>query len=122
MVNKVVPFAPEQILNAELGYNIKSFRLGLSTLFWDEYYGNYDNTAKLPAYLELNAVVAYHFKLAGAEVDIRLNLNNLLNRENYTRAAWTRDFNRNDNLAGVYNMYVVQAPLFHTFLTTQITL
>ena len=122
VVNKVVPFAPERIFNAELGYNIKGFRFGLSTSYWDEYYGNYDNTAKLPAFFELNAVIAYHFKLAGSDVDIRLNLNNITNRENYTRAAWTRDFNRNDDLAGKYYMYVVQAPLFYTFLTTQITL
>jgi len=61
-------------------------------------------------------------QLAGADVDLRLQLNNITNNDNYTRAAWTRDWNRNDQWAGKYRMYVVQSPLFNTFLTAVVNL
>jgi hypothetical protein len=122
VVDKVVPFSPERMFSAEFGYNFGAIRFGFVGDYWDRYFANYDNTASLPAFFELSAMVSYRVNLAGADVDFRLNLNNLLSRENYTRADWTRDFNRNDDLNGVYHMYVVQAPLFHTFFTTQISL
>ncbi|GAB4330895.1 MAG: TonB-dependent receptor [Calditrichia bacterium] len=122
VIDKVVPFAPERMFAAAFGYNFGPFRVGLQGNYWDRYYGNYDNTASLPAYFSLDAVLSYTMQIGGADVDFRLNLNNLTNRENFTRAEWTRDFNRNDGLAGKYRMYVVQAPLFHSFFTTQISL
>ncbi|GAB4371364.1 MAG: TonB-dependent receptor [Calditrichia bacterium] len=122
VVDKVVPFSPERMFSAQIGYNFGPFRLAFQTQYWDRYYGNYDNTAVLPAYFRLDAIFSYGFQVGGADVDLRLNLNNITNRENYEMAEWTQDFNRNDALAGKYYMYVVQSPLFHTFFTTQITL
>lgn len=122
VVGKVVPFSPEKMYSAEFGYNFSNFRVSFSGLYWDNYYGNYDNTASLPAFFELNAAISYNFTVSGAHVALRWGLNNITNRKNLVRAAWTRDFNRNDNLAGVYNMYVVQSPLFNSFFTTQISL
>ncbi len=122
VVGKVVPFSPQKMYAAELGYNMGNLRLGLGVNGWQEYYGNYDNTAKLPDFFELNASISYSLQLAGADVDLRLQLNNITNNDNYTRAAWTRDWNRNDQWAGRYRMYVVQAPLFNTFLTAVVNL
>ncbi|MBN2365973.1 MAG: TonB-dependent receptor [Calditrichaeota bacterium] len=122
VVDKVVPFFPERMIHAEVGYNFGPFRIGLGTSYWDEYYGNYDNTASLPAYFSLDAMVNYTFNIGGTDVDMRLNLNNITSRENFMEAAWSSDFNRNDALVGLYRMYVVQGPLFHSFFTTQISL
>jgi outer membrane receptor protein involved in Fe transport len=129
VVGKVVPFSPKQMLHAKLGYNIGNFRIGLGTTYWDEYYTNYTNElddgskAKLPSFFELNAVISYKMNINGADVDLRLNLNNLTNKDdNYQTAAWTRDFNRNDDLSGVYHTYVIQSPLFQTMFTAQVSL
>ncbi len=122
IVDKVVPFAPERMLHGESGYNWGPFRFGLGFTYWDRYFGNYENTASLPAYFSLDAVISYGFKIRGADVDMRLDLNNLSSRKNFMEAAWTSDFGRNDALNGKYLMYVVQGPLFHTFFTTQVTL
>jgi hypothetical protein len=122
VVDKVVPFSPERMAHVEAGYNWGPVRLGLGFTYWDEYYGNYDNTAKLPAFAELGAVLSYAFRWGGSNVDLRWNLNNILSRENLVRAAWTRDFNRNDNLVGQYYMYVLQSPLFNSSIVAQITL
>ena len=122
VVGKVVPFSPERMYSFGFGYNVSHFRFGVSDNYWDHYFGNYDNTASLPAFNELNASISYSFRFQGSNVDLRLNLNNILNRDNLVRAAWTRDFNRNDNLAGRFRMYVAQSPLFNTSLTAQVTL
>jgi outer membrane receptor protein involved in Fe transport len=129
VVGKIVPFAPQQMLHAEVGYNIGNLRLGLGTTYWDDYYTNYTNElddgskAKLPSFFVLNAVISYKVNLQGADVDLRLNLQNITNKDdNFQNAAWTRDFNRNDDLGGVYTTYVVQSPLFYTMFTAQVAL
>ncbi len=123
VVGKVVPFAPENIYHAGFGYSFTTqFRIGLDGTAWDNYFGNYDNTAKLKDYFSLNAVIEYAFLLAGSRVDLRFNANNITGREQYTNAAWDRDFNRTDDMAGVYNMYVMQAPLANFFLTASVTI
>jgi outer membrane receptor protein involved in Fe transport len=129
VVGKIVPFSPQQMLHAEVGYNIGNLRFGLGTTYWDEYYTNYTNElddgskAKLPSFFELNAVISYKVMVNGAAVDLRLNLNNITNKDdNYQNAAWTRDFNRNDDLGGVYHTYVIQSPLFQTMFTAQVSL
>jgi hypothetical protein len=126
---KVVPFHPEQMFNGEIGYTTGNLRFGLGVVYWDNYYTNYTNEladgseAKLPAFFELNAVVSYNFKLNNSDVYLRLNLNNLTNKDNnFQSAAWTRDFNRNDALGGVYTQYVLQSPLFHTMFTAEVQL
>ncbi len=120
---KVVPFSPEKMYSAEVGYNIGGLRLALGAISWQDYYVNYTNTEKLPNYFSLNAAISYKFNFSGADIALRLNLNNLTNKDdNYESAAWTRDFNRNDSQAGQYQMYVLQSPLFHTMFTAQITL
>ena len=122
VVDKVVPFSPEQMAHIEAGYNWGPVRLGLGFTYWDEYYGNYDNTAKLPAFAELGAVISYAFRWGGSNVDLRWNLNNILSRENLIRADWASDYNRNDALGGQYYMYVLQGPLFNSSIVAQITL
>ena len=132
IVDKVVPFSPELMANGAVGYNLGKLRIGLSVNWWDEYYGSYTNEytladgktvedAKLPFFMTLNADVSYTFDLGAAGLKLRLDFNNLLNRENYANAAYSADYNRNDDLAGTYYMYVMQAPLFNTFLTTELT-
>jgi len=127
---KVVPYSPEIMANAGVGYRFGNLRVGLGVNYWDEYYGSYTNEytladgsvkeAKLPYFFTLNANVSYGLKIAGADVNFRLDLNNLTNRENYAAASYATDYNRNDDLLGENYMYVAQAPLFNTFLTTEI--
>ncbi|MEE4312461.1 MAG: TonB-dependent receptor [candidate division KSB1 bacterium] len=131
IVDKVVPFSPEIMANVAVGYRFGDLRLGLGVNYWDEYYGSYSNTytdvngnevsAKLPKFIDVSANVSYSFDLIGAKAKVRLDLGNLLNRkDNYASAAYSADYNRNDDLAGSYYMYVMPAPLFNTFLTTEI--
>jgi len=121
VVDKVVPFSPERMFHAEGGYNFGPFRFGLGFTYWDRYFGNYTNTAVLPAFGELNANISYSFRVSGADVDLRLDLNNLLSRKNFVSAAWAQDYNRSDGFTDLY-MYVAQSPLFYSFFTTQVTL
>ncbi len=122
-------------------------RIGFSGNWWDEYYGSYTNEyqkddgdpfnwtlevddegepimsdAKLPYYFALNSDIGYHFKIAGKDASLRLDLKNINNRkDNYTRAYSTKDYNRNDDLSGKYYMYVLPAPLFSAFLTAEVS-
>jgi outer membrane receptor protein involved in Fe transport len=143
--DKVVPYAPEQMVAGGVGYTFKELpmdgklRIGLSANWWDEYYGTYTNTyvvdnadhfdgnlgeevsSKLPYFLSLNADLGYFFKLGGKDASIRLDLKNINNREdNYLRAYYTADFGRNDDLNGADYMYVTPAPLFNAFLTAEV--
>ena len=124
VIGKKVPFAPQNQYFAEIGYRFnKNWRFALSARHWVKYYGNYTNTARLPNFFSLNSNLSYATSLAGSDVMVRLGLYNMTNRKNnYERAAWDRDFNRNDDLAGEYNMYVVPGRLFSAFLTASITL
>lgn len=127
VVGKVVPFAPENIYHAGIGYSFTpQFRIGVDGTAWNRYYGNYDNSAALPNYFALNAVVEYAFFLAGARIDLRFDANNITGREQFTQASWDRDFNRTfdptlSNQAGQFFMNVMQAPLQNFFLTATIT-
>ncbi|MCD4796924.1 MAG: TonB-dependent receptor [Candidatus Cloacimonetes bacterium] len=142
IVDKVVPFAPEQMANFAFGYTFKSFpndanlRIGLSGNWWDEYYGTYTNEyitgfdtnddpiledAKLPYYLGINCDIMYLFKLGGKDASIRLDLKNINNREdNYTRAYYGADYGRNDDLNGIKTMVVNPASMFNAFLTMEV--
>lgn len=141
---KVVPFSPEKMAGAAVGYTVGPFRAGLSTRWWDEYYGSYTNNyealvdtalvwrkAKLPYFFELNADLSYGLKIGGRDVNLRLDLNNLTNRQNFAKAEWSQDFNRHyadgsldlvstGANAGKYYMYVAQSPLFNAFFTVEI--
>ena len=122
VVGKVVPFAPENIYHAGVGYTFSGLRLGLEADKWDRYYGNYDNTAVLTNFFSLNAVIEYGFILAGSRIDLRFNANNITGREQFQNADWTRDFGRNDALNGQFYMYVQQSPLQNYFLTATVTI
>ncbi|MCK5505279.1 MAG: TonB-dependent receptor, partial [Thermodesulfovibrionia bacterium] len=123
VVGKVVPFAPENMYHAGIGYSFTpQFRIGIDGTAWDNYFGNYDNTAKLKDYFALNAVVEYAFLLAGSRVDLRFDAYNITGREQFTNAAWDRDFNRTDDKVGTYFMNVMQAPLQHYFITATVTI
>jgi outer membrane receptor protein involved in Fe transport len=143
--DKVVPYAPEQMASAGLGYTFPdlpmdgSLRIGLSGNWWDEYYGTYTNeyqqdngnpfdgqlgpvvSSKLPYFLSLNSNITYNFKISNRDASLRLDLRNLNNREdNYSRAYYTADYGRNDDLGGKDYMYVTPAPLFNAFLTLEV--
>jgi len=123
VIDKVVPFSPENLSHASFGVSFApNFRIGLSADAWNKYYGNYDNTAVLPNYFTLNADVSYSFKLHNSNVQLRINVNNISNREQFSRAAWSRDFNRNDFKRARFFMNVLQAPLRSAFLTVSVTL
>lgn len=123
VVGKVVPFAPENIYHVGVGYSLTpQIRVGIDGTAWNRYYGNYDNTASLPNFFAINLVVEYAFFLSGARVDLRFNAYNINAREQFTNAAWTRDFNRTDDMAGKYFMNVMQSPMQHYFLTATVTI
>ncbi len=132
---KVVPYSPEKMANAYLGYTFRlaedqKLRIGSTLKWWDEYYASYDNTykdinnddqeAKLPFYLTISANIKYSFKLWGNSANVRLDLNNLNNREdNCESAYYGSDYGRDDILNSKRYMYVEPAPLFNTFLTLE---
>jgi len=151
IVDNVVPFSPEQMAAFALGYTFEdlpmdgSLRIGFSGNWWDEYYGNYTNEyyteyienpdgwgyipveesledAKLPYFVTFNSDITYRFKVGGKDASIKLDIKNINNREdNYSRAAWTTDYGRQDELNGVQHMYVTPAPLFNAFLTAEVS-
>jgi outer membrane receptor protein involved in Fe transport len=143
VIDKVVPFSPEQMANFKIGYTFGlpkgDLRIGLSGNWWDEYYGTYTNeyqldnadpnddtlgevvSSKLPYYFALNSDIAYSFKLGSKDASIRLDLKNINNREdNMLRAYYGADHGRQDDLNGVDYMYVTPAPLFNAFLTAEV--
>jgi outer membrane receptor protein involved in Fe transport len=137
VVDKVVPYSPEQMASGSIGYTFKNLpldgklRIGFSGNWWDEYYGSYTNKyklidgtevdAKLPYYLAINSNIRYAFKLGGKNASLRLDLNNINNRkDNYSSAYYSTDYGRSDILNGRYYMYVNPAPLFNVFTTVEI--
>jgi outer membrane receptor protein involved in Fe transport len=135
VVGKVVPFSPERIFTFLCGYRFMpypkhQYRFGLKLYYWDEYYGTYTNQytkangttafAKLPYFLNLSANLSFTMKLPKVDITFRLDANNIFNRsDNFVRAQYTIDYTRTDDLAGKYNWYVLQAPLFNIFFTTE---
>ena len=137
IVDKVVPYSPEQMVSGSIGYTFHDMplngklRIGFSGNWWDEYYGSYTNTyklidgteveAKLPYYLSINTDFTYSFKLGGKNASIRLDLKNINNRDdNYLRAYYGTDYGRDDNLVGDKYMYVQPAPKFNAFITAEV--
>jgi hypothetical protein len=149
VIGKVVPFSPERMFSASVGYTVNprarnKMRLGLQVNYWDEYYGTYTNNyirteriigpdnlpyfvgkefeAKLPYFLDMSAQCSYTFTMHTVDVTFRIHANNLLNRaDNFMRAQYTVDYTRNDMQAGRYNWYVLQAPLYNIFFTLEMT-
>ncbi|MCK5147475.1 TonB-dependent receptor [bacterium] len=145
VVGKVVPFAPEIMANAAIGYSLSNgIRVGLGFSWFDEYYATYTNDfrpldengdymrdangdyiyedAKLPVFMDISFNVSVPFQVMGKRINVRLDLNNITNHDNFTRASLSKDYNRNDQYAGRSNWYVQQAPLFNAFVTTTIEL
>jgi len=138
VVDKVVPYSPEQMASGSIGYTFKNLpldgklRIGFSGNWWDEYYASYTNKyklidgtevdAKLPYFLAINSNIRYAFKLGGKDASLRLDLNNINNRkDNYSSAYYGTDYGRNDSLNGQYYMYVNPAPLFNVFATVEVS-
>ena len=132
VVDKVVPFSPERMASASVGYHLGELRLGLGVNWWDEYYATYTNKytktdgteadAKLPYFFDVSANLNYPIEIGETVIRLRLDLNNITNRTgNYMRASYSKDYNRNDALSGKYHWYVLQAPLRNVFLTTEIS-
>jgi len=135
VIDKVVPYSPEQMVNFGLGYTFKiaegNLRIGLSGNWWDEYYGTYTNkynlvdgtevSAKLPYFFALNSDISYAFKIGSKDASIRLDLKNVNNREdNMLRASYTTDYGNGGYYGYSEYMFVTPAPLFHAFLTAEI--
>ena len=157
MIGKVVPNSPETMANASIGYTFKGMplngklRIGITGKYWDDYYANYTNeyysnyildgsyyvadttsvtSSKLPYFMEFGTNVKYSFNIGGTEAFIRLDVNNVLNRENYLSANVRSDYNRgyndeydewqDDYLTGNEYMYVTPAPLINVFLTMEV--
>jgi len=132
----VVPFAPERMFSACFGYHFEpypthNYHLALRLNYWDEYYGTYTNEytdtngdvkkARLPCFLNISGQLSFTKIMKKVDLTFRLDVNNLLNRrDNFMRAQYTIDYTRNDILAGKYNWYVLQAPLFNVFLTGEV--
>ncbi len=157
MIGKVVPNSPETMANASIGYTFKELplngklRIGFTGKYWDDYYANYTNeyysnyildgedyvadttsvtSSKLPHFMEFGTNIKYSFNLGGTEAFIRLDVNNVLNRENFLSANVRTDYNRgyydetdewqDDYLTGNEYMYVTPAPLLNVFLTMEV--
>ena len=156
MIGKVVPNSPETMANASIGYTFKELplngklRIGFTGKYWDDYYANYTNeynhiedldgdhiadttyvkSTKLPNFIEFGSSIKYSFNLGGTEAFIRLDVNNVLNRENFLSANVRTDYNRgyydendewqDDYLTGNEFMYVTPAPLLNVFLTMEV--
>ncbi|MCK5052311.1 MAG: TonB-dependent receptor [Candidatus Cloacimonetes bacterium] len=157
MIGKVVPNSPETMANATIGYTFEKLplngklRIGFTGKYWDDYYANYTNeyfsnyildgsdyvadttsvtSSQLPYFMEFGSNIKYSFKIGGAEAFIRLDVNNILNRENYLSANVRTDYNRgyydendewqDDYLTGNEYMYVTPAPLLNVFLTMEV--
>ena len=138
VVGKVVPFAPERMLSASIGYRFgkdsgKPYHFQLRLSYWDRYFGTYTNdyrdadgdirASRLPYFLDLSGQLSYTKKIDKYDFIFRVDVNNLLNRkDNFLRAQYTIDYTRNDDLAGKYSWYVLQAPLLNVFLTAEIAI
>lgn len=138
VVGKTVPFSPNTIVNGEIGWAFDDIPLKVvvGAQYWDDYYGSYTNTydhdaddttpekeAKLPSFFDLNARIVYNLQVGMTDIELILSGFNLTdNKDNFTAADYTRDFNRNDALSGKYYMYVAQAPLRSFFLTAVINI
>jgi len=153
VIDKVVPFSPEKMMNGELGYTFNSMplegklRIGLGFNWWDEYYGTYTNEyyteyeyddpgapwegvspvesslteSKLPYFFTVNNNIKYSFKIGEKDASVRLDIKNLNNRkDNYSRASYSADYNRTDELSGIEHMYVTPAALMNIFFTAEI--
>ena len=135
---KVVPFSPELMFNALVGYHFTvytdhHYRFGISVNYWDRYYGTYTNyymkadssiaTAKLPYFLDLGAHLRFTKSFPRFDLTFRLDAHNILNRkDNFMRAQYTIDYGRNDYLEGRYHWYVLQAPLINLFFTVEVAI
>ena len=142
---RVVPFSPEKMANAGVGYTFRrlpmqgKMRVGLSSRWWDDYYGTYTNkytrpvyyeesvgeeevSSKLPHFFELNMDFKYDFVLGGKEMGLKLDLNNITDRdENYSSASESADYGTNNAAVnGKYLMYVSPSPRFNVFLTAEV--
>ena len=156
MIGKVVPNSPETMANASIGYTFKELplngklRIGFTGKYWDDYYANYTNeynhiedldgdhiadttyvkSTELPTFIEFGSNIKYSFNLGRNEAFIRLDVNNILNRENFLSANVRKDYNRgyydendewqDDHLTGNEYMYVTPAPLLNVFLTMEV--
>jgi len=131
VVGKVVPFAPEQLVTAKVTYRRSDYTVGVSMNWWDHYFATFTNDyrdangvrtkSELPYFLDIGLHLGYGRKIGQTAVSVRLDCNNLLNREdNYQRAQFTVDSTRNDALSGLPHWYVLQAPLRNAFVTAQV--
>ncbi len=115
-------------------------------------YGDYDRewimrSSKLPEFFELNASLSYKFIIGGNDASIKLNFNNVLNKEdNFSKAYITRAFGmqlkRVDDEGNIvdwvsptfgegassgnsdgseYYPYLSPSPMFNVFLTLEYT-
>ncbi len=139
---KVVPFTPEIMGNISAGYtlpiekNASSLRMSATWNFRDRYFGTYTNkrdqidpetnnavevSSELPYYMTTDVSIKYDTKIKTKKLSFRIDLNNIFNRDNIASASYSTDYGREDYLKEVKTMYVVPAPEFNVFLTTEIT-
>jgi outer membrane receptor protein involved in Fe transport len=149
LIGNVVPYSPERMASGGIGYTIKhlgrdgNLRIGLNMKWWDEYYCNEENrysrpvqyideegnyyyqeetfSSKLPYFFTIGAEAKYEFRLMGSDCMLKLDFNNINNREeNYNKGYVGTDYGRNDYLLDEKNLYVVPAPLFNIASTFEI--
>lgn len=131
VVGKVVPFSPEKILSASIGYNGDGNRFMVRVNWWDDYFGTFTNSytkldgsraeARLPYFLDFSSQFSHTTQFGPVDVTFRIDVNNILNRsDNFMRAQYSIDYTRNDALAGQLHWYILQAPLRSVFLTAEV--
>lgn len=93
VAGKVASFAPENMLNAWVNYEIqngavKGFSIGAGANYMDETFTNSTNSYSLPAYTVFDAAVGYRV----GRVGLRLNMNNVFNEKYFANAIFANQF------------------------------
>ncbi|MCF2487545.1 TonB-dependent siderophore receptor [Dyadobacter sp. CY347] len=93
VAGKVASFAPENMLNAWVNYEIqngaiKGLSVGAGANYMDETFTNSSNSFALPAYTVIDAALGYRV----GRIGIRLNVNNLFNEKYFANAIFANQF------------------------------
>jgi iron complex outermembrane receptor protein len=93
VAGKVASFAPENMLNAWVNYEIqngaiKGLSIGAGANYMDETFTNSSNSYVLPAYTVFDAAIGYRV----GRVGLRLNMNNVFNEKYFANAIFANQF------------------------------
>ncbi|ACT91373.1 TonB-dependent receptor [Dyadobacter fermentans] len=93
LAGKTVAFAPKNLLNAWVNYEVqqgavKGLSLSAGANYMDETFTNSSNSYVLPAYTVFDAALGYRI----GKIGLRLNVNNLFNEKYFANAIFANQF------------------------------